>query len=514
MSDRGHTPPPHLSPDQFGPILRGGRGRRRRGPDWRRIGVVGVVGLLILLLGVVGTGAALLWYGNRAITRVDVDVDDADEPPPGIEVVSEVLNILVVGNDSRAGLTREQLLRLGTEDHGGTLTDTVMLVQLDPDREVIAVLSFPRDLYVTRCDGSRGRINAAFGTGVRSGVGGGNCLVQTVRDFTGIPIHHYVQVNFAGFVDVVDTVGGVTMYFEEPLRDRFAGLDISAGCVELDGIRALTFVRSRHLDNDFGRIARQQRFLRELMDEVTRAGVLLNVPRLFSLVDAVGRAIETDQDLSLGDMRRIAFSLRNVGPERLDTRTVPSVSRRIGGGSYVVAKEEQAETLFEAFRRGTIAPEGLGTDPPGALEPSDVPAFAVLNGVGTAGAAAAVQEHLEARGFEVAETGNAPSWDFTETMVFHPPGALEEAELLAAHLGTARLVATDDEDDPIQVVIGADFDPDALAAAGPDAPGDSLGDSPGDSPGDSQGERPGATPEPDPDPTPRFAGAASQDDRC
>lgn len=477
---------------QFGPILRGGRVRRRRGPDWRRIGLVVGIATLVLMIGIVGTGLALIWYGNRAITRVDVEgIADPAEWPPGMEPLTDVLNVLVVGNDSREGLSDEQLLRLGTEDHGGLLTDTIMLVQIDPNREIVSVLSFPRDLFVTRCDGSRGRINAAYSIGERSGAGGASCLVQTVTDFTGVPIHHFVQVNFAGFVDVVDTVGGVTIYLEEPLRDRPAGLDLPAGCVELDGIRALGFVRARHLDNDFGRIARQQRFVRELMNEVTSAGTLLNIPRLFSLVDAVGRAMETDQDLSLGDMRRIAFSLRNITPQRLDTRTVPSAGRRIDGGSYVVAKEEEAEALFQAFREGTIAPEGLGTSPPGQLTIADVPPLHILNGVGVVGLAAAAQEIMTMRGFEVAETGNAPNFDYQETLVVYPPERLEEAELVARQLPSAGLVESGELTD-VTIILGRDFEPDAIAATPAAAP----------------------TGSPSPEPTETFAGAEPAEVQC
>jgi LCP family protein required for cell wall assembly len=475
---------------QYGPPLRGGKPRTRASTA-RRVGVVALSTVLVGTLLLTLVAGALVLYGERSLERIDVDFGEPPEHDgPDIDELTEVLNVVVVGNDSREGLTDEQLLRLGTEDHGGQLTDTVMLLQLDPRRDKAALLSFPRDLLVTRCDGSRGRINAAYVIGEQSGVGGASCLVQTVRDFTGITVHHYVEVNFAGFVDVVDTVGGVTMYLDEPIRDLTAGLDLPSGCVTMDGIDALSFVRARQLDDDFGRMARQQRFVRELTREITSVGTLLNVPRLFSLVDSVGRAVETDRDLSLGEMRRIAFSLRTITPESLDTRTVPAVPRRVNGAALVVAKEEEAERLFQAFRDGTVFPDELGTEPPAAVGVSDVPPVLVLNGAGIPGLAAEVAAALTERGFEVSDTDNAENFDFVQTQVVYPAQLLEEAELLAQALGGVSLVPGDPDDELI-VVVGSAFEMGSLPPIA---------------------ETPTATP--DAEPAPEFRGAQPSDVEC
>jgi LCP family protein required for cell wall assembly len=454
-----------LPTGQFGPLLRGGR-VRRGGPDWRRLSAI-VLGTaaIVLLAGGITTGAAI-WYGTATMQRVDVpdlvvdgETTDTDgDGEPDIEEITDVLNVLLVGSDSREGLTDEQLLELGTEAEDGLRTDTVMLLQLDPRRDQVIVLSFPRDLLVTRCDGSRGRINAAYGVGESSGVGGPTCLVRTVTDFTGIPIHHFIQVDFAGFIDIVDSLGGVTMYLDEPIKDAHAGVDLPAGCVTMDGATALGFVRVRRIDSDFGRIARQQRFIREVVDEAASVGTLVNVPRLFSLVDAGARAVETDRQLSIGQMRRIAFSLRDLSPENLDTRTVPATPRTINGAAFVVADEAEAEALFRAFREGTLVPEGVGLEEPTPVGIGDVPPVTILNGAGIAGLAQQALEQLEAQGFEVAETGNAESFDFRETQVIYPEGRLEEAELLAEAMGGAALVPGDAEE-PLTVVLGSAYTP-------------------------------------------------------
>lgn len=480
---------------EFGPPESGGR----RWP-LRRIGVLAGAFVIVVGLSTSVTAGALLWYGERSITRVDVPslAGSADEveATAGVEAITEVLNVLLVGDDSRDGLTDEQLTALGTDRVDGGRTDTIMLLQLDPNREQASLLSFPRDLLVTRCDGSRGRINAAYGIGETDGTGGAACLVDTVNELTDIPIHHYVEVNFAGFIDVVDVLGGVTMYIEEPgLRDRHAGLDLAAGCQTLDGAQALGFVRARKLDNDFGRMARQQRFVREMVSEVASAGTLLNVPRLFSIVEAAGRAVETDRDLSLRDMRRIAFSVRNLTTDGLDTRVVPGTARLVNGAAMVVVDEDEAEELFAAFREGALARDDLGREEPTGIDVADVPPLTVLNGTGIAGMAAAAAEDLEGRGFTVAETDNAERFGFLRVRVIHPRALLEEAELVAEAFPDATL-EVGDPDDPLTVVIGSDYEP--------PEPGEPAAD----------GEVASATPTPTPEPEPTFRGATPHERRC
>jgi LCP family protein required for cell wall assembly len=457
---------------------------RRRQQTTRRggQGVTATVatGFLVFLIGVAGAAGAVV-YSDAQVRRVQVDgiAEPGDEDGDGQADLAEIpraLNILLVGMDSRDGLTREErnALRLGHEADGDR-TDTIMLARIDPDTNRVGILSFPRDLYVTRCDGTQGRINGAHLVGERSGVGGPSCLVETVTGLTGIPVHHYVEVDLNGFVRVVDTLGGVTMYLEEPLYDERANLDLEAGCVALTPADALAFVRARYLDDDFGRIARQQRFLREVAREVTSAGVLLNPPRMLSLVDTFSRTVQTDQELSLLQMRRIAFTLRDADPEELDTRTVPAVNRTMGGVAYVVEREEEAAALYEAFRTGVLlADDGRAGDT--SVQPGDVPPLRVLNGAGVAGLAAEAGELLEQRGFTVAEVGDAPE-AAARTQVRHHPDRAEEAAAAAQLLDDAELVV-DETVGPneLAVVLGADYEP--PQAAPPPAPVPPVEDDP------------------------------------
>lgn len=491
-----------LPTGQFGPPLRGGSDTEHGRRPWRRALVLVATFLTVVLLTGSVTAGALLWYGQQSIGQITIpSLAPADSSEvAGVEEITDMLNVLVVGDDSRAGMTEEQLQRLGTDEVPGGRTDTVMLLQLDPVTERARLLSFPRDLLVTRCDGSRGRINAAYQIGEDEGIGGPSCLVETIGDLTDIAVHHYVEVNFAGFVDVVDTLGGVTMYIEEPLRDRHAGLDLDRGCQQLDGIAALSFVRARHLDSDFGRMARQQRFIRELTDEVTRAGTLLNVPRLFALVDAVGDAVDTDRDLSLADMRRIAFTLRDLTSDQIDTRTVPATGRTVGGAALQVVKEDEAEELFAAFREGTLAPDHIGREAPGELTVDDVPELVVLNGAGVDGLAAEAADLLERQGFSVSDTSNADDFTYERSVVRHPPELADDADLVADALGGARIVEAED-DDALTVVVGASFDPDDVEIDSGDATG-------------SPGRAGSPSPSPSPEPEPTFAGAAPASRTC
>lgn len=171
----------------------------------------GVALLGSVLLGM-GTAAGVMGWGIGQIDRSFVaglirSDSEATASAP------KLVNVLVVGNDSRDGLTRAQIRSFGTGEAEGNRTDSIMLVQLEVDGPGRgAVLSFPRDLLTTRCDGTSGRINAAYGIGVERDGDGPSCVVQTVSSLTGVDIHHYVEVSFAGFLEVVDALGGVGLY--------------------------------------------------------------------------------------------------------------------------------------------------------------------------------------------------------------------------------------------------------------------------------------------------------------
>ena len=418
--------------DTFGPAM---RGRHRRLSFGKAFGAaVNFAVFSVLLLALLMGGLAV--YASSQINR---------EPIEGLGDGVGALNVLVVGSDSREGFTAEQLQQLGTEAVEGRRTDTMFLLSVSGGRA--AMLSFPRDLFVTACDGQEGRINAAY---ARLGP---SCLVQTVSAFTGIAIDHYVEVNLFGFVQIVDAVGGVPIYLEAPLVDAFANLDLSAGCHVLDGTEAIGFVRSRMVDSDLGRIARQQRFLRELAEEVVSPSTVVNVPRLFRVAGSAGRSLVADEGLGLIDLARLARAARGLAGSGLATYTVPANAANIGGAAVLVPDPAQAEPLLAAFRDGSILDIPPAPDV-SAVQPGDVP-VQVLNGAGLEGLAAQARSYLEARGFSVTGTGNAEPTP--TTVVRHAPGLEAAAQLVADQVPGAS-IAEDPQADGVVLVLGPDAD--------------------------------------------------------
>lgn len=423
----------HTVPDgEFGPTL---RGRHRRLTFTGAVGAalnIALFGVLAVVLVIAGLGV----YASSQITRQPVD---------GLAAGSVAMNVLVVGSDSRDGFTPEQLAQIGTEEVRGRRTDTIFLLSVDGGRA--AMLSFPRDLFVTACDGQEGRINAAY---ARLGA---SCLVQTVSDLTGIAIDHYVEMNLFGFVQIVDAVGGVPIFLEQPLVDRLAGVELPAGCQVLDGTQALGFVRARSIDSDLGRVARQQRFLRQLAEQVVSPSTVVNVPRLFRVAGSTGQSLVADDGLGLLDLVQLGRAARGLAGAGLATYTVPAGAANVDGAAVLIPDPAQSEPLFESFADGSILQ--LPTDPGvAAIQPGEVP-LQVLNGTDIDGLAAQARDFLTARGFAVSEIGNS---DPVETTVIrHPEGLAAAAQLVAGQIPGSQVDRTD-EVDQIVLVLGPDAD--------------------------------------------------------
>lgn len=366
-------PNPYLQPGRFGPREHFGR-PRNGGPDWKRI--------ILSSLGAVSMGfvGVLAFYGGSALIGLNsartLDIEPSSIafiPPPDVtetvtlepvDPVKDRTTILMVGSDSRKGLTKEQLAAIGTADDGSDLTDTIILAQLNPQTDQVALLSMPRDLVIRRCDGTKGRINEAWYVGELQGKDqGAACLVQTIEQHTGIGIDHVVRVNFSGFVNVVDTLGGVDFAVDQDMRDRWSGLDIKKGCNHFDGVKAIQFVRARHIDSDFGRQARQQRFAREMIKKATSLGTLANPVKVTGIINSAFGAIETDKGLDAAKLVDIALSMRNITPEKLVAVSVPATNGRLGEAAVLFENKKDAEKIYSAFRTGKVVELDLSDSP-------------------------------------------------------------------------------------------------------------------------------------------------------
>jgi LCP family protein required for cell wall assembly len=226
---------------------------------------------------------------------------------------------LVVGSDSRKGLTAAEKKKLGTGGVGdiGQRTDTIMLLHTGDGPSLL--MSIPRDSIVPIPGHSTTKINAAFA------YGGAPLLVKTIEQNTGVRIDHYVEIGFGGFVNAVDAVGGVTICPKDAMKDPRANLDIRAGCQEVDGITALGYARSRHAAEagDIGRAAHQREVVSAIGDKAASPWSVLNPVRYLRLADAGSEALAVGENTGLLSTARFAWAMTNVSGKEGLTCGVP-----------------------------------------------------------------------------------------------------------------------------------------------------------------------------------------------
>ena len=408
--------------------------------------------LAILAVLVAVLASAGLVYGYRYADRL---VRKGRRPVANLTPVGsgQPMNILLVGSDSRTGLTRRQLGRIQTVKVPGRRTDTIMVLHVSPRRDKAVMVSLPRDLRTT-VDGRTSKINAAFA------VGGPGLLVRTVEQTTGLPINHYAEIDFAGFLKVVDALGGITLCNRSGHRldDPYANLHIGPGCKDMRGIQALAFVRARHVDSDFGRIGRQQEFMRAVVAKLESRGSLVNLPKLMGIADVATDHIRTDQALSTPTAIGLARRLRKLDPASIDMRVYPSVASppRCAGCAAFVDPLPEAAILMRALRRdaGQLPPVGLPGNKGVSLATTSV---TVLNGGGVQGAASRAAADLRRLGVRVAGTGNATQSTGQSSTLAYPPGLEQQARLLEAVLGGGVELVKADHRDALVLTVGSGF---------------------------------------------------------
>ena len=395
--------------------------RRRRRLTWTIAVALGLVVVMAAAGALVGYR-----YADRLVGKGKQRVGNLIPIASGAPV-----NILLVGSDSRDGLSKRELGKIQTKTVDGRRTDTIIVLHISPGREKAVMVSIPRDL---RADvgGQTNRINAAFS------LGGPDLLVKTVQEVTGLPIHHYAEIDFAGFLKVVDELGGVRLCNRtgHRLDDNFANLHMPPGCQQMNGVKALAFVRARHIDSDFGRIGRQQEFIRAVMDKVSSTGNLINLPKLIGIANIAADHVSTDHTLQTGEVIGLARRFGKLDQKTVDMRTYPSVAAppACAGCAAFVEPLPEAAILMKALAGddATLPPVGLPGDKGVSLRDVRV---AVLNGGGVQGAAAKAAAGLQRQGVQVVQTGNAPGKTGTSSTLAYPPDLQQEAKLLGYLLG-------------------------------------------------------------------------------
>ncbi len=431
--------------------------------------VLGSIFLVLVLIA--GAAAGYAWYLNDQIHRISLH-NLSDSPSKGADAGTE--NILMIGSTSRCAL-KVQNPQFGLCSQGvtGVNSDVVMILHLNPANNSLSILSIPRDLFVpnARSDGAN-KIDAALYQGPDQ-------LIAAIEEDFGIPIQHFVELNFDSFMNVVNALGGIHMYFPEPIFDSYSGLNIqTTGCIGLNGTSALEVVRARHLqykppgvttsdpyywpsenESDLARIRRDHEFLRVLASAVKAKGIgdPLTDQRL---VAGVVGDLTVDSGFSLSDMVSLVLTYHGVNVNSAPQLTMPVQVDQFGsytykGGSYgniEFPSDPQDHAAVDQFL-GLKANEDTYSG--GALPSPSSVTVSVMNGSGTSNQASDTAASLKALGFNVGTVGDtAPVGREAETVVYYSSKThanLAAAQAVANSMSGAVIMAMD----PTQVQSGS-----------------------------------------------------------
>jgi len=447
----------HVGGDAYGSVRVDPRRVRRSARDarTRRRGLVIAGALSCLVLSSSGVTWALTNYATTKIEAVDAGTQ-------GSRSRTGAMNILVVGVDKRDNLTRKQQnqLKLGRET--GERTDTMMVIHVSEDHRKVTVVSLPRDTWTTIPGNGEHKINAAYQ------LGGPKLTTRTVQAVTGLTIHHYVEVNVLGFIEVVDALGGISVCTPVPINDPKTALNLEPGTYSFDGVKALAYARTRATArSDLDRIDRQQQVISALLNQALSGETLTNPVRLASFVDTTLDTIRVDDALR-GDLLGLANQLKDVSTDDVTFAAVPLADvdyKTPTGESAVLWDSAAAKELFRRIAANeTLVKPSKPSKPPKATPTPSVPALTiapsrialtVLNGTTITGLGAQTRADLQKAGFLVPETaGNTPRKDFDKTVIRYGPGREDSARTVAAALPGADLRPLENLGDKIEVVVG------------------------------------------------------------
>jgi LCP family protein required for cell wall assembly len=442
------------------------RRRARRVLSW-----VAAITSIALLLTAAG-GYLLVNRYDDNISRVDAfgEVEGAGSRPAPTSRGAK--NILIVGSDSRGDLAAGE----GTQGKGdafvtGQRSDTVILAHLYGDSDMAQLVSFPRDAWVTipahvspesgeLVPARESKLNAAFFEG------GPPLLIDTIEELTGLRIDNYMQIDFDGFQDMVDELGGVEVCLSAPAKEKDSGINLPAGVSTIKGDQALAFVRQRKglPRGDLDRIARQQQFIGAIVRKTLSAGTLLNLFKLNDVITVATRSLKVDEGMSFGDLRDLALRFQGFEAGGVIFATVPvtDIAARRGGESVVLIDEAQAAELFAGLRRddppGTAPAAEPPTDGAGVLTvpPSDI-SVEVFNGAGVAGLGRRVADDLAELDFDVAGPPGNRGTGAKATVVRHGPDDTDSARTLAAAIPGATTELSTTLDGTLEVVVGSGY---------------------------------------------------------
>jgi len=278
-------------------------------------------------------------------------IERVDNVPAKRPAAGAGTNILLVGSDSRAGLTAEEAAAIGSDTTDiGQRTDSIMIVHISAGGGTTAVISIPRDSYVAIPGHGSNKINAAYA------FGGAKLLTQTVEEATGIHLDGYVEIGFGGFASIVDSLGGIEICLPKPFKDTVVGLDLAPGCHLLAGRESLLFVRSRYGDarGDLGRADRQRQFLAALMKKAATPATILNPVRYLGFTRAASKGVTIGRETTMGQALGVFQALRAVGSGDAVSLLVPvetAAYQTKNAGVAVKWNDKAAKELFSLIRQ-------------------------------------------------------------------------------------------------------------------------------------------------------------------
>ncbi|MDA8277361.1 MAG: LCP family protein [Actinomycetota bacterium] len=412
--------------------------RRRTTGQVRLRRTVFIVGTLVLVLVLGALGSYV--YGQYLFSTVK-KVNVSSE---ATQVAGQPLNILIIGNNTRTGLSPAEAAAFGSAAQvGGGRADVSMIAHFDPKTKNVTLVSIPRDLFMP-IPGTKKlqRVDAALNPTARTGTAEDpNRLVRTIEYDLGIPIQHYVELNFDSFQGIVNALGGVKMYFPTPVKDAYSGLNITTtGCINLNGYQALQVVRARHLQyqrpngtwgydglGDLSRTRRDHIFLQVLASKVKASGISNPVKDL-NLLKSVLPFLTIDSQFTESEMLSLILTYRHANPEATPTGTLPVAFGPASGYVFdgvnynsIVLPQEPADTSMLKSLIGLTQPK---------ISPASIN-VTVVNGSHSYSSGSTIESGLKGLGFNVKGAPSvAPNANPVESVIYYTPGNLAKAEAL------------------------------------------------------------------------------------
>jgi len=421
--------------------------------------------------------------GTRIFNPPPLESSSAEPDSPG-GCADDVCNYLLLGSDSRAGLSDEEQTEFGTDKQigGENRADTIMLVHTDPKLEKAIIISFPRDMYVPIPGHGEDKINSAFEGGIEGG--GPELVAGTVQNLTGLKIDHFLYVDLAGFQGVIDELGGVDMcitgenvntpgyvesetadgtisevYYKEPghIVDPRTGLDVKPGCQRLPSDQALAYVRTRHLKcdsaaPDFYRIQRQQQFLRAVINRLLQPQQLAQLP---FMIKPILSNLQRDSDLNPAELAFLTGQLQGISSGATEFRTVPAYPDPSNLG--ILRMDQSAERIFAAIRQGkALGP--IGESVYTAPSPATVQVLLVDHASG--GKVDAAASILSQSGFDITPgTTSYPEYakKLPGNVIAYAPDADAKAQVVAKYFPNLELKQVDGLPDDVVVYIDGTY---------------------------------------------------------